>query len=55
MLKVRSQLSEYFVGVRKSFELKIDIEMSTFCKNVRGSKKYHGCTRSYKDIANNIK
>ena len=30
MVKVRSQLNEYFGGVRKSFELKIDIEMSTF-------------------------
>ena len=57
MVKVRSQLNEYFGGVRKSFELKIDIEMSTFIiKTLEEVKKIpYGCTRSYKDIANNIK
>ena len=57
MVKVRSQLSEYFRGERRSFELKIDIEMSNFfVKTLEEVKKIpYGSTRSYKDIANNIK
>ena len=57
MIKVRSQLNQYFKGERQSFDLKVDLNMSTFfintLKEVR--KIPYGSTMSYKDIANNIK
>ena len=57
MIKVRSQLEQYFKGVRQSFDLKVDLNMSTFfIKTLKEVKKIpYGSTRSYKDIANNIK
>tara|TARA_B100000003_G_scaffold148802_1_gene134064 strand:- start:663 stop:995 length:333 start_codon:yes stop_codon:yes gene_type:complete len=57
MVKVRSQLNQYFEGVRQSFDLNLDLKMSTFFVNtLKEVKKIpYGCTRSYKDIANNIK
>ena len=57
MIKVRSQLNQYFKGIRQSFELKIDLNMSPFfVSTLKEVKKIpYGSTRSYKDIANNIK
>ena len=57
MVKVRSQLNQYFEGVRQSFDLNLDLNMSTFfIKTLKEVKKIpYGYTRSYKDIANNIK
>ena len=57
MIKVRSQLSQYFEGVRRSFDLKVDLNMPTFFINTLEEVKKipYGFTRSYKDIANNIK
>ena len=57
MIKVRSQLNQYFKGVRQSFDLKVDLNMSTFFINTLEEVKKipYGSTRSYKDIANNIK
>ena len=56
MVKVRSQLNEYFRGLRKSFDLAVDLEMSTFFVNTLEEVKKipYGSTRSYKYIANNI-
>ena len=57
MIKVRSQLDQYFKGVRQSFDLKVDLNMSTFFINTLEEVKKipYGSTMSYKDIANNIK
>ena len=57
MIEVRSQLDQYFKGVRQSFDLKIDLNMSTFFINTLEEVKKipYGSTMSYKDIANNIK
>ena len=57
MIEVRSQLDEYFKGVRQSFDLKVDLNMSTFFINTLEEVKKipYGSTMSYKDIANNIK
>ena len=57
MVKVRSQLNQYFKGARKSFDLKIDLNMSTFFKNALEEVKKipYGYKQSYKNIANNIK
>ena len=57
MIKVRSQLTQYFKGARRSFDLKVDLNMSTFFINTLEEVKKipYGSTMSYKDIANNIK
>ena len=57
MIKVRSQLDQYFKGIRQSFDLKVDLNMSTFFINTLEEVKKipYGSTMSYKDIANNIK
>ena len=57
MIKVRSQLTQYFKGARRSFDLKVDLNMSTFFLNTLEEVKKipYGSTMSYKDIANNIK
>ena len=57
MIKVRSQLTQYFKGARRSFDLKVDFNMSTFFLNTLEEVKKipYGSTISYKDIANNIK
>ena len=57
MLKVRSQLNQYFEGVRQSFDLKLNLNMSPFFINTLDEVKKipYGYTRSYKDIAINIK
>ena len=57
MIKVRSQLDQYFKGVRQSFDLKVNLNMSTFFINTLEEVKKipYGSTMSYKDIANNIK
>mgnify|MGYP001230527358 CR=1 FL=1 len=57
MIKVRSQLNQYFKGTRQSFDLKVDLNMSTFFINTLEEVKKipYGSTMSYKDIANNIK
>ena len=57
MIKVRSQLTQYFKGARRSFDLKVDFNMSTFFFNTLEEVKKipYGSTMSYKDIANNIK
>ena len=57
MIKVRSQLDQYFKGVRQSFDLKVNLNMSTFFINTLEEVKKipYGFTRSYKDIASNIK
>ena len=57
MIKVRSQLNQYFKGTRQSFDLKVELNMSTFFVNtLKEVKKIpYGFTRSYKEIANNIK
>ena len=57
MLKVSSQLNQYFEGVRQTFDLKVDLNMSTFFINTLEEVKKipYGSTMSYKDIANNIK
>jgi methylated-DNA-[protein]-cysteine S-methyltransferase len=57
MIKVRSQLNQYFKGNRQSFDLKVELNMSTFFVNtLKEVKKIpYGFTRSYKEIANNIK
>ena len=57
MIKVRSQLTQYFNGTRRSFDLKVDFNMSTFFLNTLEEVKKipYGSTMSYKDIANNIK
>ena len=56
MIEVRSQLDQYFKGVRQSFDLKVDLNMSTFFINTLEEVKKipYGSTMSYKDIANNI-
>ena len=59
MIKVRSQLNQYFKGTRQSFDLKdeLKLNMSTFFVNtLKEVKKIpYGSTRSYKEIAHNIK
>tara|TARA_B100000073_G_scaffold300045_1_gene266276 strand:+ start:92 stop:442 length:351 start_codon:yes stop_codon:yes gene_type:complete len=57
MTKVRSQINQYFEGRRRSFDLKVDLNMSPFFINTLEEVKKipYGSTRSYKDIANNIK
>ena len=57
MIKVKSQLDQYFKGERQSFDLKVDLNMSTFFINtLKEVKKIpNGSPMSYKDIANNIK
>ena len=57
MIKVRSQLNQYFKGVRQTFDLKLDLNMSTYFINTLEEVKKipYGSTRSYKDIANKIK
>ena len=57
MIKVHSQLNQYFEGVRQKFDLNADLNMSTFFINTLEEVKKipYGSTRSYKDIANNIK
>tara|TARA_Y100001958_G_C20967548_1_gene363869 strand:- start:162 stop:503 length:342 start_codon:yes stop_codon:yes gene_type:complete len=57
MIRVRSQLNQYFEGVRQSFDLKVDLNMSTFFTNTLEEVKKipYGSNRSYKDIANKIK
>ena len=57
MMKVRSQLNQYFKGIRQSFDLKVELNMSTFfISTLEEVKKIpYGFTRSYKDIASNIK
>ena len=57
MIEARSQLEQYFKGVRQSFDLKIELNMSTFFINTLEEVKKipYGSTMSYKDIANNIK
>ena len=57
MIKVRSQLNQYFKGVRQTFDLKVDLNMSPFFINTLEEVKKipYGSTRSYKDIANKIK
>ena len=57
MIEARSQLEQYFKGVRQSFDLKVDLNMSTFFINTLEEVKKipYGSTMSYKDIANNIK
>ena len=56
MIEARSQLEQYFKGVRQSFDLKIELNMSTFFINTLEEVKKipYGSTMSYKDIANNI-
>ena len=58
MLKVISQLNQYFEGVRRKFDLEVDlVNMSAFFINTLEEVKKipYGSTSSYKDIANNIK
>lgn len=57
MTKVSSQLNQYFKGVRQAFDLKANLNMSDFFINTLEEVKKipYGSTRSYKDIANNIK
>ena len=57
MIEARSQLEQYFKGVRQSFDLKIELNMSTFFINTLEEVKKipYGSTMSYKDIAINIK
>ena len=57
MIKVRLQLKQYFKGVRQTFDLNIDLNVSTFFINTLEEVKKipYGSTRSYKDIAKNIK
>ena len=57
MIKVCSQLNQYFEGVRQTFDLKVNLNMSPFFINALEEVKKipYGSTRSYKDIANNIK
>ena len=57
MAKVSSQLNQYFKGVRQTFDLKVNLNMSDFFINTLEEVKKipYGSTRSYKDIANNIK
>ena len=57
MIKVCSQLKQYFEGVRQTFDLKVDLNMSNFfIRTLEEVKKIpYGSTRSYKNIANNIK
>ena len=56
MIEARSQLQQYFKGVRQSFDLKIELNMSTFFINTLEEVKKisYGSTMSYRDIANNI-
>ncbi len=57
MVKVRSQLNEYFRGERGSFDLAVELKTSTFFVNTLKEviKIPYSSTLSYKDIANNIK
>ena len=57
MIKVRSQLTQYFKGARRSFDLKMDLNMSPFFINTleEVKKTPYGSTIFYKDIANNIR
>ena len=57
MINVMSQLTQYFEGARRSFDLKVDLNMPTFFLNTLEEVKKipYGSTMSYKDIANNIK
>tara|TARA_B100000035_G_C20988930_1_gene549251 strand:+ start:459 stop:797 length:339 start_codon:yes stop_codon:yes gene_type:complete len=57
MIKVRSQLNQYFEGTRQSFDLKIVLNMSSFFINTLEEVKKipYGYTLAYKDIANKIK
>ena len=57
MTKVKSQINQYFEGRRRSFDLKVDLNMSPFFINTLEEVKKipYGSTMSYKDIANNIK
>lgn len=55
--KVETQLSEYFEGKRKEFDLALDAEGTDFQKRVwaRLQKIPYGQTKSYKDIAAELK
>ena len=57
MIEVKSQLDQYFKGVRQSFDLKVDLNISTFFINTLEEVKKipYGTTMSYKEIANKIK
>ena len=57
MIEVRSQLDQYFNGVRQSFDLKVDLNMSPFFINTLEEVKKipYGSTMSYKNITKNIK
>ena len=57
MIKVRSQLNQYFKGVRQSFDLRVGLYISAFFINTLEEVKKipYGSTRSYKEIANKIK
>ncbi len=57
MIEVRSQLNQYFKGVRQSFELNMDLKVSTFFKkSLEEVKKIpYASTKSYKEIAEYIK
>ena len=52
MIKVSSQLNQYFKGARQTFDLKVDLNMSTFFyKYIRGSKKIpYGSTGHIKTL-----
>ena len=53
LLKAETQLIEYFDGIRKNFELPLDIEGTDFQKKVwkQLCKIPYGKTNSYKEIA----
>ena len=56
MLNTIQQFEQYFNGSRKTFNLKIKLEISAFYQNVLFEVKniLYGETCSYKDIAKNI-
>ncbi len=57
MIKARLQLDQYFKGLRQSFDLKMHLNMPAFFVDTLEEVKKipYACTRSYKEIANNIK
>ena len=56
MKEVRTQIKQFFQGDIKSFNLKIDINISLFYKKtlMTVEKIPYATTKSYKEIANNI-
>ena len=56
MLNTIQQFEQYFNGSRKTFNLKIKLEISAFYQNAHFEVKniLYGETCSYKDIAKNI-